>query len=320
MSEREPGAGLRGRSERLQHELFLSVLMPTRPSVTMARRLAQAMREVRLPAGAVLYEKGDPAEAIFFIVEGTVATDDDGADPLSFGLGDIVGITDLNLDRPRARRAIVTADALLLSLGFDDWLEFQDENVEWACETRRVVGQMVHVAMCAAAPTFDDVALVEGAAGAFQDTLVERIVALHRSPYFERASVQAIAALAGRARCVQFTHDQVVVPRGTEARALYVVVQGAVCASRLSPPALQLGFGPGELVLGGGAFSAALAEYEVVGLRDGTLLVLEWSDVDDVIDDHPSLSRSLVRGIALNREVWLAAGRAKRETASPRSK
>ena len=111
------------RREQMQRELFLSVLMPTKPSVAMARKMARSMQELRAPQGYVLYEKGDVADSSFFITEGTVVLDDDGADPLTFTVGDIVGVVDLNMDRPRSRRAQATTDVVLLQLAYEVWTQ-----------------------------------------------------------------------------------------------------------------------------------------------------------------------------------------------------
>ena len=299
------------RREQMQRELFLSVLMPTKPPVAMARKMARSMHEVRAPQGHVLYEKGDVADSSFFITQGTVVLDDDGADPLTFTVGDIVGVVDLNMDRPRSRRAQATTDVVLLQLAYEVWIEAQEDNVEWTAATGRVVSEMVHKSMLESAAGLEHrhQEPLDPVPTKFEDTLLARIVLLHGSNFFERAGVQALAALAERAQGVSFEPGQIV---PTHPDSIYLVAEGAVVLERHTAPLLRLSFGRGELLLAGGAFSGSLDQYEARGAGNGTLLVLRWADLEDVIEDHFQLARSLMRGISLSREHWMDVRRGRR--------
>lgn len=297
------------RSALLQRELFLSVLTPTRPTAAMARRVAQSMREVRFGRGQSIFEKGERAESSYFIAEGTVVFDDDGTGPLAFGVGDVVGIVDMNLDRPRARTARAATDVVLLQMSAEDWLDVHEENVDWVIETRRFVSTEVHRIMleCADAPEHRGTTARDAYAG----TTVAALVLLSKLIYFERASVQSLAALARRAARIEAAAGEPI-PDVLE-RTVLVVAEGLVEVSRRLEPRVRGAYPSGTLVLGGAAFSGALGEYDLVARANTKVLAIRFDDLDDVVEDHSDLSRSVLRGIAFERERWIAVRRRRRD-------
>jgi len=302
------------RAALLQRELFLSVLTPTRPTGSMARRVAQSMREMRFARGEVIFAKGERADSSYFVSEGIVRFDDDDADPLPFGVGDVVGIVDLNLDRPRAHTARAHTDVVLLQMNAEDWLDVQEENVEWVIETRRFVSDLVHRLMleCADSPAHRPgiESTTESPARPYEGTLLETLVLLSKMIYFERASVQSVAELARRAGRVQVQRGAQITTEAPE-RTMLVVAEGLVEAERRGEPNLRAWYPSGTLVLGGAGLCGVLGEYDLVALADTQLLVLRFGEIDEVVEDHTDLSRSLMRGIAFDREHWLAVRRSR---------
>ena len=83
---RHGGGRLSGRVGFLKDSTLLADL-PT----DMVSDLTDGMREVRAPAGEVLFKEGDPGDAAFFIVEGTVGIEKGGIRLVDMSTGDCVG-------------------------------------------------------------------------------------------------------------------------------------------------------------------------------------------------------------------------------------
>jgi CRP/FNR family cyclic AMP-dependent transcriptional regulator len=73
-------------------------------------------REVNLPAGATLMAEGDPGDAFFVIVEGTVRIEKSGRQIRSMTAGGFLGEIALLDDRPRTATAVAVTDCRLLRL------------------------------------------------------------------------------------------------------------------------------------------------------------------------------------------------------------
>ena len=70
--------------------------------------LASRMREVRASAGEVIFSEGEPGDAAYFIVEGSLFVDKDGIRIVEMSTGDCVGefalIDEGRVVPPRSRR------------------------------------------------------------------------------------------------------------------------------------------------------------------------------------------------------------------------
>ncbi|NUO48662.1 MAG: hypothetical protein HOV80_07385, partial [Polyangiaceae bacterium] len=54
------------RATRVKRELFLRVLLPTKPPPAVARQLVTLMVDRRYEAGDVIYEQGGQADTVYF--------------------------------------------------------------------------------------------------------------------------------------------------------------------------------------------------------------------------------------------------------------
>lgn len=313
------------RATRVKRELFLRVLLPTKPPPAVARQLVTLMVDRRYEAGNVIYEKGSPADTVYFIVEGEVElVGEEGDEPWRFGPGSIIGVIDMNAQRPRARTATALGTVQMLVVGREGWFEVFEDNLEYSSQVRTVQGKALHQFRLDLGSDggFDlrhltpeqalEAAVVEG-------TMVERLVALRAALHLETTSVQSIAELAKRAELMRASRGDIILSPGGAGNAIYFVLAGMVDVERRVAPPLAAAFGPGDLVLGGAAFAGGLNEYAVTARTDATLLRLQFSDIDDVAEDHFELVRAMLRGVALEREnlMGLRARRQRKPTIPP---
>src|SRR5262245_43378529 len=100
----------------LERQLFLRTLILARPAPQVARRLAEAMTDLFVEAGTVLYRQGDVSDSIFFVVRGDVELTNDTDQPWVLRDRSVAGILDVLQDRPRSRTATALTDAYALVL------------------------------------------------------------------------------------------------------------------------------------------------------------------------------------------------------------
>jgi CRP-like cAMP-binding protein len=310
---------LEDRAERIRRELFLRVLTPTKPPPSVARAIASAMREVRYGAGDLIYRKGDPASVVYFVAEGLVECVIEGEAAREFDAGSVVGILDLNLQRPRARTAYAKTDVVTLELVAEDWLDILEDNLPFQAESRKIVTGTLHDIMVDLAPDggFPPVELPdeEEVRPVLEGTMVERLVVLRECHHFSLASVQALVELARRGELVKASRGDLIWSPGAAGRRTLLVLAGIVDVERRMAPEIRASFGRGDLVLGAASFSGALNEYAVTAHTDALLMALAWSDVDDVTEDHFDVVRSTFYGSSVERERSTAAREARRRAA-----
>ncbi len=311
------------RATRVKRELFLRVLMPTKPPPAIARQLVNVMRERVVEAGEVIYEQGTESDEIFFIVDGEVELTSDAEDPWRFTGGSLIGILDVNMQRPRSRTATALSRLDILVVRREEWLEIFEDNLEYSGQVRSVQAHAVHGMRQELLPDggFEPRHLtpeeaLEAAVG--EGPLVERLVALRGSLHLQVASVQALAELAKRGETVRAARGEMILRPGGAGRSVYLVVAGIVDVERRVAPEIRAAFGPSDMVLGGAGYAGALNEYAMTARTDATLLRLTVADFDDVGEDHFDLVRSMLRGMGLEREQLMnLKARRKRSVAPP---
>lgn len=89
--------------------------------VEIASTLAERMREVHFPAGEVIFREGDPGDAAYFVVEGSLRIENDGIRIVQMTPGDCVGEFALIDEGPRSATAIAETDVVLLEWRHDDF-------------------------------------------------------------------------------------------------------------------------------------------------------------------------------------------------------
>ena len=93
-------------------------------------RIASIATEVRLPPGKVLLDPTKPLDALFVVLDGTVALTKDGMTIHTAGQNDVLGAWALFDSEPMPVTATTVEDTRLLRIGRDDFYELLSDNVE----------------------------------------------------------------------------------------------------------------------------------------------------------------------------------------------
>ncbi len=310
------------RKTRMQRELFLRVLVLSKPSPAIARAIAEAIQDVVFEPGQTLFERGDEPDSQYWITAGEVdLVAGDGDEPWHFGEGAVIGILDVLLERPRARTAIAVTSVQAMRLPAEDWLEILEDNPEYLAQLRRDIPaemhEKFHVAMAPDGgfppPEPDD-----GSAAWLEMNAIEKLVALREVAYFERASVQALVELSRRAEVIYLAAGEVLFAAGEFRERAFVVCAGIVRATRERTPVVTARFGRGALMFGTVAMTDCPAQYEAVAETESIVMVIAQSEVDDACEDHFDLARSIMRGSAVDRDRLMGV-RSRRQKAAAAS-
>lgn len=301
----EPEVVLPSEQRKLvERELFLRAMTPAKPPPEAARHLAQILREVHLPAGARLFERGDHPTKSWYVVSGAVTLEGLDGDDLDFGPGAIIGILDCNIGRPRSRAGVVTKAAQLLEMPYDHWLEVLEDYPDFTSSARRAVAVGLHDIMLSLAPSGGFEHLQRRCEPATDSDVVGRITTLRKVRSFERCGIQALAEIASRAQVREHRAGEAI-PQTSARPCVHVVMRGSVQVERLSSPRITATFYPGEMVLASAGFCGALAGYGMVAGDDTLLLSVEQAEIDDVSDDHFDVVRSVLRGLSIDRDALM---------------
>jgi CRP-like cAMP-binding protein len=286
----------------VEREIFLRTMTVGRPMSPTAKLLGEAMREVFIEAGAVLYEEGSAADDLYFIMQGSVALRREGDQDLVFGPNSVVGIIDADLDRPHARRAVALTDVEALALRTEDRLEVLEDNFE---QTRALIlfsADMLHE-LTLRLPAEDSSPLPDPGPelGPEPLPLVERVLLLHDTLAFKRGGIQALVSLAPVADEFRIRAGDTLFRAGEVTGVFFVVARGTIELEHESSKR-RFRFGPGAIVGGSAAFGDAERLYTARALCDSVLLRLREEAFFDVMEDHFDLARSVLGYIAQERE------------------
>ncbi len=290
------------RKKRIERELFLRAMSAARTPPEVARQMASILRDVHLPRGSIVYERGDEPKHAHFVVSGEVTMRAEDEDDLIFGPGSLIGILDLNIGRPRLRTALISADAHLLELPYDGWLEVFEDFPDYTSAARRIVAGGLHDVALTLAPTGGFDQLPPAVDPALDLDVVSRIAMLRRTRCFGTAKIQAIADIAQRGEILRPPTGKPIDPAAAGRGRMYLVMRGSVRIERRVPPVVRATFGPGQIVLAGAAFSDALSTYDATAGEGTAIFALDHAELDDASDDHFDLVRSLLRGMSLDRD------------------
>jgi CRP-like cAMP-binding protein len=309
------------RSQILQRELFFRLLTMAKPPVAVARALAQSITDVYFEAGETIYARGTEADAIYFIVDGEVTLETPDDEPWHFTRGGVVGVLDVNLERPRARTAIAATHVHTMKLLAEDWLEILEDNFEYAVRARRAVATDLHKVVVGLAPGggFEELPEHDGVDAVPDMNPVARLVVLRSVGAFRGASVQALASVAAVTDVVDLQAGEVLFERGQAEPSIYVVASGIVDIERGEEPVVRAAFGPSDLVGGSSSFAGALSQYTARARTTATVLTIRFTDLDDVAEDHFDLTRSISKRLATERERLMLVRSRARASAPPPS-
>jgi CRP-like cAMP-binding protein len=295
--------------DRVERELFLRTTIgrdlfagtPRTPALPSARELAELLRDVAFDAGEVIYREGDAADEIYFVRRGKVGLSRGGV-VHEFGPGSVIGILDVEQDKPRARTATALTDVELLSLSSEERLELLEDSFE---HTRSLIRMT--------ATRLDESSRYGGAEIELASTLapkpealllIERVFTLRDTPAFRKASIQALVSLAPSADEVRLAAEELLFERGEARGVLFVVVAGCLELDGSSPSAEggRHRYGAASLLGGGPSFAEALARQSARAVTPAVVLRVREEDFYDVMEDHFDLARSVLSFLASETE------------------
>jgi CRP-like cAMP-binding protein len=270
-----------------------------------AAQIAAAMRDVRFARGERLFEIGAESSEIFFLVKGSArmsAPPESGAAPWDFEAPAVIGALDAFAGRPRTRRAVATSDTHALALAHTDWLAVLEEYVDFARESVLRIAGALHRHRATLpnhggfpAPDPPRATLATGLG------LLERALAARESPLFRAAGVQATLRLVELASEIALRPGEVLFREGASCDAMDLITSGLVAIERRGPP-LSASFGPGSLVGGCSLVATARYPFTAIAPEGAVVLRMRKDDLFDVMEDHFSLTRALLRAINAERE------------------
>ncbi len=297
------------RLQRTSRELFLAVLTGGAANLEtwVIDRITSVVDEEDVPAGKRLFAEGEPPESIFFVREGRLRLERDGASPWLFEGRTVIGVFDALLDRPHARTAVAETDLHLLKLRVDYWLELLEDSFG--------------LARAALRNSVSTVAALEGRRWAAQDmphgtvvarvphvlgtlAFVERLAVLADIPLVRGAGIQVLVELADLMEEVTFEPGETIFERGNQRGEALLVLQGEAEGNRLDPR-LRVVFGPGSVVGGVASLGEPVLAWEARAITRVRALSMRLEDWFDLMEEHFDLVRSALSAMALQREAIL---------------
>lgn len=94
--------------------------------------LTRLMIRVQVSAGTVLFHEGDPGDALYLVIDGTLNVEKDGVLIVTRSQGELVGEMALLDDTSRSSDVIAASDATLLKLERDDFMRLYAESRDLA--------------------------------------------------------------------------------------------------------------------------------------------------------------------------------------------
>ena len=298
-------------SSRLFREIFLASFMAGLPPENVkwaAAKLAPNMTDVRLKAGDLLYRQGELSDAHYFVVSGAIRLEAEGYAAWVLGPLSLVGTIDITMQRPRLRNAIAERDSFLFRMPAADWLDMLEDNFELMLRAVQNLGEGVSSLRVELDPftwvpdgvaAVQEVTIPDGPLG-----FVDRLLLLHALPSFATAGMQALTNLAELAR--EETHDagvELVTP-GHASDTLWVILDGEAQATNDKTTHTET-FGPATLVFGSSAATSRDLGYVVTTMTQTRTLSISREDFYDVMEEHFSLGRSVMKSLVGEREALL---------------
>ncbi len=307
------------RANVVQREMFLRVVGLARLPVAVARALAQTSSDVYFEPGATIFERGDHPDGVYFVVDGDVTLEAPGEEPWVFGRGAVVGVLDVNIERPRARTAVAQTTVHALFVQAEDFLEVLEDNFEFAIGSRTAVAAALHPFVIDLAPSggFDEPEPHDDFDVVPEMNAIAKLVVLRSTKVFSSASVQALASLAVVAENIELGAGEMLFEAGGDPDIVYVVGWGMVEIVRSQEPVVRARFGPSDLVGGMATFGGTLVDYAARAIVPSMVLRIAVADLDDVAEDHYDVTRSITQANAIERERLMTLAARARPSIAP---
>ncbi|NJK89962.1 MAG: cyclic nucleotide-binding domain-containing protein [Myxococcales bacterium] len=283
------------RSVRVEHELFMRTFFSMQPPARLMSQFASVIRDLYFEEGNVLFERGDPPDTVYFIVEGHVGMTDPEGLVWHFGPSSLVGIGDANLDRPRARTARAESRLHVLAIDADEYFDIMEDNFDFTLQLLLDTSAGIHD-LALGLPS-DEVFVprrvhTDGHPWTAVQQLneVQRLLVLRESELGEQAPVQPLVVLAKAAIEKRYDPGQIILDPGAVLDRLWFVGEGRVSVTHESPP-IRAKFGPGAILLGLAGLGHVVSRYTARADTPVVLIGAPKEALFDLMEDHFRLAR-----------------------------
>ena len=215
----------------------------------------------------VVFQRGDPAEALYFVMSGRLGRLDEEPGPM-IREGDLFGVLEVLSGEERISTVSAELDSVLFQIPVDELNELLRERPE-------VTSRLVEVA---------------------ELHLIRREMAQLLPQVFGTLDPTALEQLARVFRWVRLERGEQLFAQGDAGDALYVLVSGRLQARVETPGGGSRAVGeivPGETVGEMALVSDEPRSATVVAVRESVLQVCDREDFDALWTAHPELSRQL---------------------------
>lgn len=260
--------------------------------------IAHWMHDEVIEAGTVLQAEGSPCDRLRVVSEGTVRFYAEGTlveeepAPGFVGLNSVVGGGDAALECRAA------SDLVAMWMDAGAFLDLVEDHFEVFLHLRRRLAERV-VELQAEVGAFHTVVETSTVEPwpASPLAIVDRLLAMRRTPVFRDIPVNALAQLARGDREFRCDAGSELWRRGDAGAFLVVVTRGEV---ECSGPDRRAGFraGPGFVLGADAAFGGVAYGYDAAAATDVRGIRIEASMLIDVIEDHPAVARWILAHFA----------------------
>ncbi len=256
--------------------------------------LAGEAEEIMVPRGESLLSPREPAQAVYAVVDGLVDVVERGRRAV-VGPGEAVGLLEVLAREAAGGGAVAEVDTIALRLDGDILREAQERHFGILSGFLEEVG-----ARLAESP---EATLAAARGGVDQEPLgpgldrVLRLLALHRSPAFPSASMDALAELADRLREVRLAPGERLWTVGEPATHLQLICSGSVRFVGPGRSDASL-IGPGGVPGMPATLAGARHTFEAVAATDTTALELGHEAFLDVLEDHFDMASGVLARLA----------------------
>lgn len=252
--------------------------------------IAQHANEEFYPAGRVLLERGEPADAVFLVIDGLVSLSRGDKPPRSLGPGEAVGFLELLARTGEEMHLRVDRDTLALKLDWDAQLDVCEQHFGVLLEYIRYLSRRTIQESRTFAPRGGKKTSTRALELGGPLHFVTRVLALQQCDAFPTNAMDALAELARHVTRVDWSDGATIWNAGDPARDFLAILSGRARLTR-GPDRTQPVVRARPDALGMHETLAGMARrYDAVAAGDLTALKIEIEPFLDILEDHFDLA------------------------------
>lgn len=271
-----------------EHELELRAQFGAHAPFESLLAIAQP---VEVAEGQALYDPGQPATALFYVVSGKIRVNGHAVEQ------GLVGFAELVCGRPGATDAVALMPSRLLRIERSDYRDYLEDNFEI------VYRAIVRIANALVANRDLDTNLESVPQPSFREVempIVDRLFMFTRMPVFRDAPIQALANLAQQTAEVRFAPGDEIIAAGAEPRVISFLVEGT--ADALGPGGTRATRSPRDLLADVEELATAPRRSSIRCSTPALVLQVQREDLIDLLEQHFELTMSVLRYIVEKQE------------------